>query len=255
MVVAQVRTSTVAKMGDYVAEVQESVRRRGFPRFVEGSVQEILLAPGGPPQLRVHPRWEFQNKDRSTAIVLTQNGIVLQTRQYDTFDAFADHLGLALEVVGTVVKPSLVERLGLRYVDMIRPEADESWTAYLREGLHGIEDAAVGMHSGLHRSEIVGRTDVGQLVVRCFQMADGTFLPPDLSPSSLDYGSVVLRPDETVTLVDLDHYSEQVREYDAEQIRQYMWRLHDNLDLAFRQCITQHARQRWEAEERKGALA
>jgi uncharacterized protein (TIGR04255 family) len=253
MVVAQVRTSPVAKMSDYAADVQEQVRRRGFPRFVEGSVQEILLTPGGPPQLRVHPRWEFQDKDRSTGIILTQNGIVVQTRAYDTFDAFAGHLKLALEIVGTVVKPSLVERLGLRYVDLIRPEAGEAWTDYVKQGLHGIKDASVGMRSSLHRSEMVGTTEVGQLVVRCIQMADGSFLPPDLAPYSLDYSAVTLQPEETVTLLDFDHYSEQTRDYDAELILDYMWRLHDNLDLSFRECITAHARDRWKAEERKGA--
>src|SRR5262245_9125468 len=126
MVLAQVRTSPVTKMADYAAEVQEQVRRRGFPRLAEGTVQEILLTPGGP-QLRVHPRWEFQDKERTTGIILTQNGVVLHTREYDTFDVFADHLKLALEVVGKVVKPALVERLGLRYVDLIRPEAGETW--------------------------------------------------------------------------------------------------------------------------------
>ncbi len=250
MVLAQVRTSPVAKMADYAAEVQERVRRRGFPRFAESNVQEILLTPGSPPQLRVHPRWEFQDKERATGIILSQNGVVLHTRAYDTFDAFAKHLALALEVVGEVVKPSLVERLGLRYVDLIQTEEGENWTDYVKPGLHGISDGSVGMHSSLHRSEIVGTTEVGQLVVRCFQASDGSFLPPDLVPTSLDHSAVVLRPEEVVTLLDFDHYSETAREYDAQQVLEYMWRLHDNLDLAFRECVTDHARKRWKAEER-----
>jgi uncharacterized protein (TIGR04255 family) len=252
MVLAQVRTSPVAKMADYAAEIQEQVRRRGFPRLAEGTVQEILLTPGGP-QLRVHPRWEFQDKERTTGIILTQNGLVLHTRAYDTFDVFAKHLKLALDIAGKVVKPALVERLGLRYVDLIRSDVDEAWTDYVKPGLHGIADASVGMRSSLHRSETVGSTEVGTLIVRCFQTADGSFLPPDLAPSSLDYASVSLRPNEIVTLLDLDHYSEQVREYDSEQVLEYMWRLHDNLDLSFRECITEHARVKWKAEERKGA--
>ena len=253
MVLAQIRTSPVAKIADYVAEVQERVRRRGFPRFVEGSAQEILLTPGGPPQLRVHPRWEFQDKDRVTGIILSLNGVVVHTRRYDTFDAFAEHLKLILDVVGDIVKPSLVERLGLRYVDLIRPEPGESWTKYVKQGLHGIADGSVGMRSSLHRSEIVGDTEVGRLVVRSFQAADGAFLPPDLTPSSLDYSDVSVSATEAVTILDLDHYSEHAREYEADQVLEYMWRLHDNLDLAFRECVTEHALARWKAEERKGA--
>lgn len=249
-VLAQVLTSPVAKMADYAADVQERVRRNGFPRFVEGTVQELLLTPAGP-QLRTHPRWEFQDKDRTTAIILTQTGIVLHTREYDTFDAFSKHLKLALDVVEAVVKPSLVERLGLRYVDLIRPSVGEAWTDYVKPGLHGIVDGAVDMQSSLHRSETVGKTAVGQLIVRCFQM-EGGFLPPDLAATSLDYSSVVLGPNEKVTLIDLDHYAELTREYDAEQVLEDMWRLHDNLDLAFRECITDHALTRWKAEPRRG---
>ena len=253
MVLAQVRTSPVAKMAEYVPEIQERVRRRGFPRFLEGSTQEILLTSSGPPQLRAHTRWEFQDKERTTGIILSQNGVVLHTRQYDTFDAFAEHLKLILDVVGAVVNPSLVERLGLRYVDLIRPESGEAWTSYVKPGLHGITDESVGMRSSLHRSEIVGDTEVGRLVIRCFQTADGSFLPPDLAPSSLDYTGVSVQPRETLTLLDIDHYSERAREYDAGQVLEYMWRLHDNLDLAFRECATEHALAQWKAEERKGA--
>ena len=45
MVLAQVRISHVAKMGDYVDDVQERLRRSGFPRFEEGRGHEILLRP------------------------------------------------------------------------------------------------------------------------------------------------------------------------------------------------------------------
>ena len=252
MVLAQIRISAVAKMEDYAPEVQEQVRRRGFPRLMEGNVQEILLGPAGP-LLRTHPRWEFQDKDRTTGIILTRNAVVVHTRQYDTFDAFADHLALALDVVGAVIKPSLVERLGLRYVDLIRPADGERWTDYVNPGLHGILDAPIGARATLHRSETVGATEIGQLVVRCLQTADGTFLPPDLAQSTLDYGSVTVPSGETVTLLDLDHYSEVAREYDSEQVLEYMWRLHDNLDLSFRECVTSHALTQWKAEQRKGA--
>ncbi|HVJ88646.1 MAG TPA: TIGR04255 family protein [Labilithrix sp.] len=248
MVLAQVRISHVAKMGDYVDDVQERLRRNGFPRFDRGRAHEILLRPGLQPEIREHPRWEFQNKERSTGITVMQNAIVLHTNSYDTFDHFAESLRLALEVIGDAAKPALVERLGLRYVDLIRPDPDESWTAYLKEGLHGLSPDAIGMAEGLQRHETVGLTKAGQLVIRCVQSKDGGFLPADLSPSSLDYSKVTLRPGELVTLLDLDHFSQATRDFDVDTVMAAMWDLHENLDVSFREAVTGHALKKWEAQ-------
>ncbi|HVH46236.1 MAG TPA: TIGR04255 family protein [Labilithrix sp.] len=248
MVLAQVRISHVAKMGDYVDDVQEQLRQSGFPRFEEGRAHEILLRPGLQPEIREHSRWEFQNKERSAAIIVMQNAIVLHTNSYDTFDHFAKSLRLALEVIGDAAKPALVERLGLRYVDLIRPEAGESWTAYLKEGLHGLRPEAIGMTEGLQRHETVGTTKAGQLVVRCVQSKDGGFLPADLSPSTLDYSTVSVRPGELVTLLDLDHFSPATRDFDVDEVMAAMWELHENLDVSFRDAVTEHALKKWEAQ-------
>lgn len=247
MVMAQVRISHVAKMGDYIDDVQERLRRSGFPRFEEGRAHEILLRPGLQPEIREHSRWEFQNKERTAGIIVMQNAVVLHTNSYDTFDHFAKVLRLALEVVGEAAKPALVERLGLRYVDLIRPEPGESWTAYLKPALHGLSPKAIGMAEGLQRHETVGTTPAGQLVVRCVQSTDGVFLPVDLSPSTLDYSKVTVRPGELLTLLDLDHFSQVTRDYDVDQVMGGMWELHEDLDVSFREAITEHAMKQWEA--------
>jgi len=247
MVLAQVRISPIAKMSDYIADVQERLRQNGFPRFDESTTNEILLQPGMQPQMREHPRWDFLNKERSTGIVVTQNAVVLHTNSYDTFDHFAKALRLALDVVREVATPELVERLGLRYVDLIRPSSDESWTAYLQDGFHGLRPEEIGMQQASQRHDIVGTTAIGKLVVRCVQSM-GAFLPPDLLPSTLDYSKVQVPNDELVTLLDLDHYSEESRDFDVEQVMTTMWNLHENLDLVFRQATTEYAKKKWEAQ-------
>ncbi len=248
MVLAQVRISYVAKMGDYIEDVQERLRRRGFPRFEEGRAHEILLRPGLQPEISEHPRWEFQNKERSAGIIVMQNAVVLHTNGYDTFDQFAKSLRLALDVVGDAAKPALVERIGLRYVDLIRPAPGESWTAYLNQGLHGLSPQAVGMTEALQRHETVGSTRVGQLIVRCLQSIDGSFLPADLAPSTLDYSNIAVPTGELVTLLDLDHFSQTTRDFDVDQVMAAMWDLHESLDVSFRDAVTEHALKHWEAQ-------
>ena len=225
-----------------------SLRNSGFPRFEEGRAHEIILRAGLQPEIREHPRWEFQNKERSTGIIVMQNAIVLHTNSYDTFDHFAKSLRFALDVIGDAVKPALVERLGLRYVDLIRSEARDPWTAYLKEGLHGLSPKAIGMTEGLQRHETIGTTKAGQLIVRCVQSANGSFLPADLSPSTLDYGKLTVPTGEVVTLLDLDHFTGVGRDYNVDQVMDAMWGLHENLDLTFREAVTEHAMKKWEAK-------
>ncbi len=248
MVLAQVRISHVAKMGDSIDDVQERLRRSGFPRFEEGRGHEIVLRPGLQPEIREQPRWEFQNKERSAGIIVAQNAILLHTNSYETFDDFAKSLRLALEVVGDAVQPTLVERLGLRYVDLIRTDAGEQWTDFLKPGLHGIPPAAIGMTEGLQRHETVGTTKVGQLVVRCVQSTDGGFLPADLWPTTLEYAKPPIPPGELATLLDFDHFTQVTRDYDVDQVMAAMWELHETLDVTFREATTDLAMKKWEAE-------
>jgi uncharacterized protein (TIGR04255 family) len=57
-----------------------------------------------------------------------------------------------------------------------------------------------------------------------------------------------LRPDERVTLLDIDHYCELRKtpmEFSISATMDLLWRLHDNTDLAFRAAVTEHALTEW----------
>jgi uncharacterized protein (TIGR04255 family) len=51
-----------------------------------------------------------------------------------------------------------------------------------------------------------------------------------------------------LTLLDLDHFSQVARDYDVDQVMDGMWALHENLDVSFREAITEHAMKKWEAQ-------
>ncbi len=248
-VLAQARITPVLKMAVFVPEVQDRLRREGYPRFVEGKVQEILFDPMTGPQVEAHPRWDFQAKDRRTGIILTRTALVVQTNQYDTYEQFEAELERAIRIVGEVVQPSLIERLGLRYVDLIRPRKGESCTKYLKSGLHGLSAEELGVKKAMLRSETVGDTAIGRLIVRCVQTMQAAPLPPDLWPATLDFSTITVPPDELVTVLDLDHYTESPREFDAASVLDTMRHLHDTLDGAFRAAVTPEAMKVWKAEE------
>ncbi len=246
-VIGQVRISPVIAIEKYVPEIQEQLRHKGFPRFVKGQIQEIRIEIGSTPKVNVSDRYEFQNKEGTSGIVLASDFISLHTNKYEVYEKFEETFRVALAIIHQVVSLSLVERIGLRYVDLIRLGADEKFSDYLQPGLLGLENAKLGVTKSLSRFEFVGVTEVGKLVVRYSQSDNGTFLPADLMPSPLKH-DVEVPPGEVVSFLDLDHFSEQSHDFEVSSVLELLGRLHDYLDRTFRSAVTETALQKWGSE-------
>jgi len=113
--------------------------------------------------------------------------------------------------------------------------------------LLGLDPDDLGVTKWVSRYESLGATDLGKLVVRCSRSEQ--ILPPDLSPASLDYSSIQLRPGEVVTLLDFDHFVEQSSDFKPEAVLSTIGDLHDSLDRAYRKAVTPQALVKWGSEE------
>jgi uncharacterized protein (TIGR04255 family) len=242
LVLCQVRFSPIRQMGDYIAAVQEEFRRRGYPIERAGKVQQLTITPTGI-QPAEQQRWEYRNKDECWSILVQQDSVALQTTAYKRFEEFAEHLRLAL---GTVLvktehdRLGVIQRIGLRYVDIIQPRPAEDFRFYLRSGLHGVAPGV--FRPGSHRLhlESVGGTDVdgtpGTLVVRVAQNDQGFDLPPDLAASAPKQSSRA-QPGELVTLLDMDHYIEGTFEPSTDWVIDRSYKLHDHLIETFHEHL------------------
>lgn len=255
LVLVQVRIAPVIKMADYIPDIQESLRRGGLPRFVAGEEVQLQVSQGQAATVQRSPRWEFQNKDQTHGVVITQNFIAVQTTTYDVYESFETFFARPLAVLGEIVEPGLVQRIGLRYVDLIRPRAEQRLSEFFKPSLRGLEAADIGADDLLSRFEILAKTAEGTMRIRCLQTNDGTPLPPDLTSLSLNLTSTVadgLVRGELVTIMDLDHFTSVPRDYETASLVEAIGGLHDNLDQAFRAAVTPEALTTWGSEERLG---
>jgi uncharacterized protein (TIGR04255 family) len=244
LVLAQVRFSAVLAIDKYVPSFQERLRVEGFPRFQQEQVRSIELALGNVTQ-REMTRWHFRDRNASSAVTLTTEFLALQTNRYESFDKFLKMTRLATDAFVRDARPSLVERVGLRYVNLIRPNEGEGFTKYLRPGLLGLREEDLGIEPQIHRFEMVGRTPTGSLLVtRLAVSQDGTFLPPDLSDNPLDY-AIDLPAEEVVAVLDIDHFDISPFDFDPSAIEERLWGLHDQIDLVFRSAVTEDALRSW----------
>lgn len=250
VVLAQVRISPVLQMETYIPRIQERLRHKAFPAFRPSKIQEFNLLPDGKAQVVSTDRWIFAEKDRRTAVVIAPDFVVLETSRYDVFDTFSDSFEVVLREIGDVVGIAFAERIGLRYIDLIRSAEGEELTDYLNPGLKGLSAVELETDRLLHRYEATGATKAGQLVVRLFQTTQGGVLPPDLVPGDVELGNIQPVPNERVSILDIDHFSVTQRDYDPAKLVDDMWTLHDASDKAFRAAVTPKALERWGKIER-----
>jgi uncharacterized protein (TIGR04255 family) len=246
---AQVRYASVLGISSFITGIQEGLSRAGFPRFERSEVQNIVLAPTSAPRVDKISRWDFLSRDRRTGVVISPDFVVLQTSNYDTFGGFGQSLREVLNIFASKVDAHvLVERLGVRYVDLVRLGEGETFSQYLKPGLVGFPFESLGnkdMTKILSGTQSVAQMKDGSvLVVRCSQVDNGQFLPPDLFPSGLEYG-VSLRPNERVAILDFDHYTTVDMDLVPEAVVTRLNGLHTGANAAFRASLLPHALEAW----------
>ena len=254
LVLCHLRFSPVRQMNRYTPAIQDAFRRTGFPIERAGKVRQVTFGPGdsAPVQMVEQQRWEYRNREETWSVLVTEDSVILQTTAYTRFERFADRLQLA---VGTVLTESeqaqfgVVHRVGLRYINMVRPSAGKRFRFYLRRGLHGVRDEVFQPGRHLLHVESRGQTVVsghpGTMIVRIVQNDQGHSLPPDLMAAAPKY-SPRAGPGELLTLIDMDHYVEGTFDPDSEWVVASAYEMHDHIVETFHDhVVTREAIEEW----------
>ena len=255
LVLGQIRFSPIRQMDRYIPEIQEAFRQYGFPVERAGKVQQIDIgaSAGVPVQVIEQQRWEYRTRDETWSVLVTQDGVVLQTTDYERFESFADRLAYAAQTVLATTEHErlgVVQRVGLRYVDVVQPREGEDFRTYLRPGFHGAADA-VFLH-GTHRLRVestgmtlLGDDVTGRMIVRVVQNYQGRSLPPDLIGGAPKFTRRAKRG-ELITLIDMDNYIEGTFNPDTGWIVARAFEMHDHIIETFHDhVVTETAIEAW----------
>ena len=253
LVLAQVRFSPIRQMERYVAEIQEEFRRHEFPIERSEKVQEVTfgLTAKVPVQVAEQQRWEYRTRDEGWGTLVTENSVLLQTTAYGRFEEFAAKLERSVRTVLETTEHDrfgVIERIGLRYVDVVQPRPSEDFRFYLRPGFHGVADEVFQGSAQLHM-QATGQTVVGDdrgvMLVRIIQNDQGILVPPDLVAAGPRPGRA--QAGELVTLIDMEHYMDGRFEPDVDWLMEKAYRLHDHLVETFHDnVVTERAVEVWQ---------
>jgi uncharacterized protein (TIGR04255 family) len=245
---AQVQFNPIAQMSDYVAPIQERLRRSGFPDFRAEHQLGLLIRRLDESQPDIQQqqqmRWSFTNAGRSEGYLLSANTLVFHTTAYDTFEDFLQKTISGLRLVHEIVELAYVERIGLRYLDAIVAMDDDQLQQYLNPSLLGLSENLEGnlSHSFTETVSVIGE---GTLVARSFITEGGLAISPDLLPLQLELDPRFTIINSRNAVLDTDYFIAKRSNFDIAEIESQLLSAHDLLIAAFEGAVTDRARQKW----------
>lgn len=159
IVTAEIRLGYEPRLKSDAARDRFAERVRDtFPRLsAEQAVTFTIAGPDGTAQQTFEPQVRATRTDRQATVSLNATALSLSMagRAYTDYDtSFAPLMAVAVDALHEAAGPAPVERLGLRYIDEVRPpSAPEGgdWSIWVNEALVGATRALDAPVAG-HRS-------------------------------------------------------------------------------------------------------
>jgi len=255
LVLIQVRYSPIAKIADFIPEIQDMFRKNGYPVQTNPKIVTFEVGPEGIKQTET-AQWRFETPGKETVVLIDQGQILLQTTKYTSFELFfTEYLKLVSLVMAITEHDEygICTRLGLRYVDQIRKQtADDTIESYLRPELRGMECSEYTDSRKQYTLSTIGKTALdpnmqGTLAIRIIRGERGLDLPPDLLAAA-PAGRTTVSPDEDIALIDMDHYWDGSLGpgFDEKRMEELFYRLHDTIIRGFHgSVVSEEGIEKW----------
>src|SRR5215213_4870005 len=139
---AQVRFEERAELAE--ASVASALRApmaaHGLTSATQIHVQQVVIGAsegGGEAESssKVAAGWQFKAPQDAVVVTVLRDQMSLEVKKYPGWDAFLEVWRSCVEGVLGVVKPELVTRLGLRYVNRVLPREVADATGWVEAGL------------------------------------------------------------------------------------------------------------------------
>jgi uncharacterized protein (TIGR04255 family) len=259
--VCQLRHNAVLGLPGYIAEIQEKLRKSGYPdyhKIVQMQMQmQIGAASLGDESQPKSPAFQqvemfyFGDASSTTAFTLQPTSISFETTNYDSSGTFFACLLKGLEVVNQAVGGlDFIERIGLRYIDAIVPRADQGVRASLTPEMHGllgrVQQRLPSAALAYSYSEATFSVQsIGEVTARSVIQSGPLQLPIDLSSTRLKLPQRVVSIKGEHAVLDTDAFFAQRMQFDFSAVQEKFEQLHELAGEAFTAAVTAEALESW----------
>jgi uncharacterized protein (TIGR04255 family) len=255
LVLIQTRFSPISNLDKYIPDIQDDLRRTGFPYMTQKTGMRLDVMPEEIKQTSM-AQWVFETVDKGTSLILDERQVLLQTVQYDSFELFIKQYLAILDIVMKKTDHSsfgVIERLGLRYVDQIRKQGEEDDIAsYLRSELRGMDSAFFKNPSRRYSFATLGDTELrnkwtGKLSIRIMRNNEGMDLPADLIQDAPRRLRKIV-PGQDIAFIDMDHGCEGPigPGFQQDELEELFFGLHDIvIEVLYESVASEEGIQKW----------
>lgn len=235
-VLGQVKFPRIAKIAEesYIADFQEAIRDE-YPHFQSDTIQGLDIVINGDD---VKPRkvttviWRFFDARRSLRVSLGPDAITLETASYVSRDDFLSRLEFILGKLVETIRPSLVQRVGFRYVNRLQDPADlGALSVLIHPELLNVLQSGLVQHIDTSMTEIKGTTKEGNIIARY-----------GLAPPKFSHDTDMAPPvDEKSWVLDVDSYSTNCagESFDTQMLRAELDKVAARAYAFFRWSVTE----------------
>ena len=254
-VIAQVRHNPVLSLGNYAPEIQERMRKAGFPDYrpTKTMVFNLMTPPtdgstqAGGPSTETIERHTFLSMDGTRGFIVEPASFSFHTTEYDVFKVFSRDFFAGLEIVHQCLGLDYSERVGIRYLDAVVPKGGESELKdYLAPGVLGL---AGRLPSGVPIAVSLSETQIqmpdANLLSRTLIQNGPLGFPMDLAAQGLQVPERFQKVNGVHAIIDTDASQEGRKPFDVSGLRERLDMLHTRIRMAFDASVTEHALKMW----------
>lgn len=254
-VIAQVRHNTVLNLATYAPEIQDRMRKAGYPGYRVGKavVFNLMVQPiDGSPQpqsatTETRDIHTFLSADGTRGFSLEQGALSFHTTEYDVFDVFSKEFFVGLEIVHDCIKLAFSERVGIRYLDVVVPVPGQSELKdFLVPGVLGLADCLGDeVPIAMTISETHIQLQDANLLSRTFVQNGALGFPMDLAAQGLQVPERFKTVNGVHAIIDTDASQTAQTPFDLNQLRKQLDMLHTKIRMAFDASVTEYALNTW----------
>ncbi|HBB35884.1 MAG TPA: TIGR04255 family protein [Cyanobacteria bacterium UBA8803] len=231
LVLAQVRFPVILSIKDssFVAPFQEAIREN-YPILQPEQTRGLILGPQGVEQTEPTIIWRFAAADGNWRVSLAPDFVALETISYLSRSNFLKRLENVLTALDEHIKPRIVQRCGLRYIDRLIDQDTKDIPQLVRPEVAGIVATELGNYVQQTISESLFNLPEGdgQLLVRWGFLPTGT---------TIDLATVEAIAEPSWVL-DLDMSISTQQEFSVEALMSQMQRFAERIYSFFRWAVT-----------------
>lgn len=251
--VAQVRFNPVLNLETYLPSIQEAMRSAGFPDFRRGELQQIVMPFGSvgegaqaAPSVLKQSRFIFGNIEETASFVLEGNALAFQTTEYDIFETFSSVFLKGVGIVHDALRLSFFERIGLRFLDAVLPDANETVADYLFPEVLGLSQKLTGLSHSF--TETLTVNDSVHTVSRVVIQNGKVGLPQDLAMLAPKINGKFTSYEGVHAVLDTDSFYEIRRAFNLKDIETIVFDQKKSIKKSFDATVKDHALTVWKAE-------